>query len=400
MKQPHPSNPLYMSFCRYVAVGNEPFLKSYNGAYLNVTYSALVNIQKALAAVNLGERVKATVPMNADVIQAGTVPSGSIFRPDLSNVMSQIVIWLNQNDAPFTINIYPFLSLYNNKHFPVDYAFFDGAKSPVIDGPYTYRNVFEASYDSLLVALAAVGPSYAAMNIIVGEVGWPTDGDVNANLYYAKKFNQGFLNHVAQNRGTPRQPNTGIHFYLSSLIDEDMKSIAPGNFERHWGVFGYDGKPKYNLSLTGSNGPNLVQAPGVQYMTEQWCVYNPDSGDQSSVAATMAYACQNSDCTALGYGSSCNPFLDAAGNVSYAFNSYFQRQNQGLGTCSFNGLGKVVTRDPSIQNCKFMVQIAASSYLDSGAVAGAFETWGSLKAHLVSSAFMLFVTHFLLHQTI
>jgi hypothetical protein len=110
-------------------------------------------------------------------------------------------------------------------------------------------------------------------------------------------------------------------------------------------------------------------------MSDQWCVYNPgsaDSGSQqssSAIASSMSYACQNSDCTALGYGASCNPYLDAAGNVSYAFNSYFQRQNQGLGTCSFNGLGKIVTRDPSIQNCKFLVQIAAgapSYYADSG----------------------------------
>ena len=89
--------------------------------------------------------------------------------------MIQIVSWLSQNGAPFTINIYPFISLYDDPHFPTDYAFFDGAKNPVVDGTYTYQNVFDASYDSLVVVLTAAG--YGGMNIIVGEIGWTIDGD-------------------------------------------------------------------------------------------------------------------------------------------------------------------------------------------------------------------------------
>ena len=34
-----------------------------------------------------------------------------------------------------------------------DYAFFDGSKNPVVDGIYTYQNVFDASYDSLVFVL-------------------------------------------------------------------------------------------------------------------------------------------------------------------------------------------------------------------------------------------------------
>eukprot|EP00250_Pteridium_aquilinum_P033036 c5128_g1_i1 orf=230-1708(+) len=342
---------------KYVAVGNEPFLKSYNNTNLNTTYPALVNIQRALHAAKLGDQVKATVPMNADVIQAGDLPSESTFRPDISDLMTRIVTFLSQNGAPFTINIYPFISLYDDPYFPVDFAFFDGGNSPVMDGLFAYHNVFDASYDSLLAALAAAGP-FGTMSVIVGEIGWPTDGDVNANVPYAKKFNQGFLNHVMSKAGTPRRPNSAIQFYLFSLIDEDLKSIAPGNFERHWGIFQYDGRPKYPLSLTGVNGQNLVQASGVQYLERQWCIYNPSGGDQSTLGDSITYACTFSDCTSLGYGSSCNPYLDLEKNASYAFNNYFQRQNQGLGTCDFNGLGQVVSKDPSVQACEFMIQIA------------------------------------------
>ncbi|PQP91705.1 glucan endo-1 3-beta-glucosidase 8 [Prunus yedoensis var. nudiflora] len=38
---------------KYVAVGNEPFLTSYNGSFLNVTFPALQNIQNALNEAGL-----------------------------------------------------------------------------------------------------------------------------------------------------------------------------------------------------------------------------------------------------------------------------------------------------------------------------------------------------------
>eukprot|EP00249_Psilotum_nudum_P013475 c24352_g1_i1 orf=252-1745(+) len=341
---------------KYVAVGNEPFLTTYNDTFTDVTYPALQNIQKALNNANLGEQVKATVPLNADVLSTSSVPSGGAFRPDISELMKQIVSVMYENNCPFTINIYPFISLYNDKNFPMDYAFFDGTATPIQDGSNTYRNVFDASYDTLVAALEKLG--YPNMQIIVGEIGWPTDGDVNANIQYAEKFNQGLLNHALSNVGTPLRPNMPIDFYLFSLIDEDQKSIAPGNFERHWGVFRYDGQAKYPLSFTGS-GRNVIASTGVNYLPQRWCVLNTNA-DTSNLGDSITYACTNSDCTALGYGCSCNPYLDLKGNASYAFNQYYQRNNQGSGTCFFGGLGQLTTQNPSVGNCVFMVQVAYS----------------------------------------
>ncbi|KAK6137164.1 hypothetical protein DH2020_029089 [Rehmannia glutinosa] len=235
-------------FTRYVAVGNEPLLSTYNGTFLSTTVPALQNIQAALIKAGLGNRIKVTVPLNADVYQSSTPqPSTGDFRPDIHDLMLQIVSFLSQNGAPFTVNIYPFISLYNDPNFPVDYAFFDGFSSPIDDNGRTYTNVFDANYDTLVWALQKNG--FGNMTIIVGEVGWPTDGDRNANVGYAQRFNQGFMSHM--NRGTPMRQGP-VDAYLFSLIDEDAKSIQPGNFERHWGIFYYDGTPKYNLSL-GSN---------------------------------------------------------------------------------------------------------------------------------------------------
>ncbi|KAI7987304.1 Glucan endo-1,3-beta-glucosidase 5 [Camellia lanceoleosa] len=153
-----------------------------------------------------------------------------------------------------------------------------------------------------------------------------------------------------------------IDAYLFSLIDEDAKSIQPGNFERHWGIFNYDGTPKYNLTLTNSsNSGGLVAAHNVQYLAQQWCVMSSTvSLDDSEVAPSVSFACSHADCTSLGYGTSCGN-LDARENISYAFNSYYQEQNQLASACLFPNLSVVTTTDPSVGDCKFKIMIQTDS---------------------------------------
>ena len=351
-------------FLRYVAVGNEPFLSSYNGSFLNVTLPALQNIQRALNEAGVGDTIKATVPLNADVYNSPVdkpYPSAGRFRSDINGLMNEIVQFLNANKAPFTVNIYPFLSLYGNDHFPFDYAFFDGVSTPIVDpaSGIQYTNVFDANFDTLVSALRGVG--LGDMTILVGEVGWPTEGDKNANAGNAFRFYNGLLQKLATNRGTPLRPGY-IEVYLFGLIDEDIKSIAPGNFERHWGIFRYDGQPKFAIDLSGQGQNKLpVPAQNVEYLPTKWCMFDPNAKDLSKLADNINYACTFSDCTALGYGSSCNN-LDANGNASYAFNMYFQVQNQDEMACMFEGLAMVTTQNISQGTCNFTIQIDSSSF--------------------------------------
>jgi hypothetical protein len=67
----------------------------------------------------------------------------------------------------------------------------------------------------------------------MGELGWPTDGDANANLDYAQRFNQGFLYCMHCLRPGHAVVLGPVDAYLFSLIDEDRKSIQQSNFERH-----------------------------------------------------------------------------------------------------------------------------------------------------------------------
>nr|GMD54551.1 glucan endo-1,3-beta-glucosidase 6-like [Ipomoea batatas] len=340
---------------RYVAVGNEPYLKTYNGTYLRTTFPALQSVQSALIKAGLGNQVKVTVPLNADVYDTSSgLPSGGDFKADVHEYVLQMVKFLSDNGCPFTVNIYPFISLYNDPSFPVDYAFFDGDATPLNDGGTSYNNMFDANHDTLVWALQKNG--FGNLPIIVGEIGWPTDGDRNANVQYAEKFNQGFMAHIAGGKGTPMRPGP-INAYLFSLIDEDAKSIAPGNFERHWGIFYYDGQPKYSLNLGTISTGSLLPARGVQYQEKKWCVFKPNARlDDGEVASSVSYACSLADCTSLGFQTSCGG-MDARANISYAFNSFYQINNQEDEACKFSGLGAVTRSDPSTGTCRYQVMI-------------------------------------------
>ncbi|KAL8204805.1 hypothetical protein R6Q57_010428 [Mikania cordata] len=120
------------------ATGNEPFLNDYKDKYINSTLLALQNIQKALDDAKLGDKIKASVPFNGDIFmspQWRPIPSAGLFRPDVSDEVEDIADFLAKNNAPFIVNIHPFLSL------------------------------------AMGDALKQIG--HENMTIVVGEIGWP-----------------------------------------------------------------------------------------------------------------------------------------------------------------------------------------------------------------------------------
>ncbi|KAK4755113.1 hypothetical protein SAY87_008870 [Trapa incisa] len=346
---------------RFVAVGNEPFLMSNAGQYLNYVLPALLNVQQSLARANLAGSIKLVVPCNADAYEAD-LPSQGTFRPELTEIMTQLVSFLNTNGSPFVVNIYPFLSLYGSPDFPQDFAFFEGTAHVVTDGSNIYTNAFDGNFDTLVAALTKIG--YGQMPIVVGEVGWPTDGALSANISAAQAFNQGLIKHILSNQGTPLRPGVPpVDIYLFSLLDEGAKIVEPGNFERHWGIFSFDGQAKYALNL-GLGNELLKNARNVEYLPSRWCVADP-SKDLSNVANHFGLACSVADCTTLNYGGSCNG-IGVNGNISYAFNSYYQLQKQNSQSCDFDGIGMVTFLDPSVGECRFLVGVTETGFANFG----------------------------------
>lgn len=325
---------------------------------MHTTLPALKNVQKALNEAGVGDKIKATIPQNADVYDSGSAgPSAGNFRADIRELMIEIVNFLKENNAPFVVNIYPFLSLYQNPDFPVEFAFLDGGAKPVQDKNIQYTNMFDANLDTLVWSLRKVeAPN---LDIIVGEIGWPTDGNKNANIKMAQRFYNGFFKKMASKKGTPLHPGN-INAYLFSLTDENMKSIAPGNFERHWGIFRYDGQPKFAIDFSGQGNNKVpIGAKNVQYLPAKWCVFNHEVKDMKLVPPNIQYACERSDCTSLTYGGSCNN-LGSHGNISYAFNMYFQMNNQDFEACDFQGLAKIVQQNASTSECLFPIALQSA----------------------------------------
>lgn len=275
--------------------------------------------------------------------------------------MLQIIRFFKENSCPFTVNIYPFLSLYQNPSFPLDFAFFDEQGEEKMDKGVKYNNVFDANFDTLIWSLKKAKAD--DLRIIVGEVGWPTDGHSAATVTLADRFYKGLFKKLFANKGTPLKPGK-MEVYLFGLLDEDMKSVLPGFFERHWGIFQYDGKPKFPLDFTGKGRRIMpVAAKGVQYLDQQWCVVDKETGDLEKVGSEIDYACYHGDCSSLMWGSSCGK-LDQWGNASYAFNMYFQMQNQNVEACNFNGLAKLTKTNASQGSCLFPIQIVSGGYMN------------------------------------
>ena len=338
-------------------MSNEAFLKDYKDKYIRRVLPVLKSIKASLDKAGLGQKVQVTIPLNADIYETNNnLPSGGDFRANVTNEVVAILKFLNDNKAPIAINIYPFLSLYYDAKFPKEYAFFNATSNALVDGPITYTNAFDGNLDTLAAALEKHG--VGSMPIIVGEVGWPTDGDANANMENAQRFYQGLIDRINSKKGPPKRPNGMPDVYMFGLLDENAKSVLPGNFEPHWGIFNYDGTIKYQLDL--GNGKKLVPAKGVKYMKKQWCVlspkadiYNPKMKQNWKIACGVS-----TGCTSVSNGSSCEG-LDNRTKASYAFNAFYQVTNQNKEGCKFNGLSIITDKDPSPPNgtCKFDIAL-------------------------------------------
>ncbi|KAL4189657.1 hypothetical protein AMTRI_Chr08g208240 [Amborella trichopoda] len=342
-----------------IAIGDEPFLQIYKGQFQPYVVGAAINIQLALVKARLETRVKVVVPCNADAYLSNPsgLPSKGHFRPDLNSTMLQLLSFLSKNRSPFVINLYPFLNVYQNKSFPIDYAIFRPSSHHLKDGKSTYGNYLDQSIDTLITALSNLG--FGKMEVLIGKIGWPTDGSRNATSANARAFLQGLKDHLKSKSGTPLRPNRTIveEFYILSLLDENERKLINGGFERHWGVFTFDGQAKYQVDL-GQGSRDLVNSKGVEYMSLKWCVVN-NNKDISNVSAKVQEACAEADCTALLDGGSCFG-LGWPGNASYAFNSYYQAWNQTSEGCNFDGLGLITTVDPSVGQCRFPVGLNES----------------------------------------
>ncbi|PIN13144.1 Glucan endo-1,3-beta-D-glucosidase [Handroanthus impetiginosus] len=360
-----------------VHVGADPFSKFYQNTTYDNANDALRKIQEALAADGY-ENVTATISHFTDVLKPNIKkPSEADFRQDLKPKMLEFIRIINDSNAPFVLNMFPIYYVSEHK-WDIEFSFIDNKSNfSIEDNGRIYRNVFEFVYDSFLFALQKVGAPN--LKLMMGTIGWPTDGYPGANVKNAERFFKGFLPYIKNNKGTPLRPGASIDVFIHSLAEENLNKIYLGSFQRHWGVYRSTGEPKYKIDFTGE-GRDIypTTAKGVVLMPKRWCIFNNDTSDISKVKVEFDFACREADCTTLAPGGSCS-HLNFEQNVSYAFNRYFQMKAQSTekgNICDFKKLGMVVYDDPSVGTCIFPVEILAAEFADTNGLSrGGARAW-------------------------
>ncbi|KAJ8527606.1 hypothetical protein K7X08_015057 [Anisodus acutangulus] len=308
--------------------------------------------------------LKVTTPQLLDILRNVTKPSEGDFREDVKDRMMEFLDYVNKTGGPFVINIFPIYNVYKYG-FDVDFAFFDNkSKFKIVDGNNTYNNLFTFMYDTLVCALTKAG--YGNMDIIVGQIGWPTDGYMSASEENAEFFYRGLLKYVARKEGTPLRPNRDITMYFNSLTDENMILADYGPYQRHWGIYKHNGQPKYRIDFTMQDRdikPTVVK--GTVQMPKRWCVFDGMTDhNETVVLKDYEYACYDSDCSVFGAGATCD-HLSFAEKVSYAYNMRYQMKNQNMQKCELVG-AFISTTNPSTPDCEFPIQILTAEVVDGG----------------------------------
>ncbi|XP_030496086.2 glucan endo-1,3-beta-glucosidase [Cannabis sativa] len=231
---------------RYIAVGNEVFLK--DSFYAPHLVPTILNLHIALQTLGLADSIKLSSPQAASVLSTSYPPSSASFDPSLRFAMIPLLQFLTETGSPFMVNLYPYFSYINSKpeEVSLDYALFRSEPDRTVrDGAFEYSNVYDASIDALVYAMEKEG--FGGVTVAVTETGWPKSGGEAANVENAAVFNGNVVARAVRNAGTPRRPGVGVEVYLFDLFDENGK--VGEEFEKHFGIFGLDGVKAYGLDF-------------------------------------------------------------------------------------------------------------------------------------------------------
>ncbi|KAL9155087.1 hypothetical protein ABFS82_10G158800 [Erythranthe guttata] len=345
---------------RRIYIGVDAFSRGItNKTDLQAALTAYTSMQEAINEGSYADEIKVTMPHPDYVLNMEKVskPSEADFRHEIREEMHGFLRQLEANKAPLIIELLPIYQVINKK-LGIDFAGPTDSPSHVIEdvNGAVYTDYFTVLHDSFVWAIKKAG--VPDLDIVVGAVGWPTDGLPGANTSSAEHFYKHLLPYVTSNKGTPMRPGKPIDTYIHALTDENMNGdYFP--FARHWGIYRTNGEPKYKIDLSGQGRDIFpTKANGIMRMPERWCVYtNRVKGfNKSAVVEQFKLACRKADCTSLAPGGSCSG-LSFQNNVSYAFNMYFQTKFQDEGACSFGGYAVVVAEDPSTDGCVFPVEV-------------------------------------------
>eukprot|EP00252_Welwitschia_mirabilis_P011379 TRINITY_DN25593_c0_g1_i1.p1 TRINITY_DN25593_c0_g1~~TRINITY_DN25593_c0_g1_i1.p1 ORF type:complete len:526 (-),score=47.78 TRINITY_DN25593_c0_g1_i1:303-1880(-) len=338
-----------------IAVGSEVLTSIPNAALVLVP--AMKFIHSALVAADLDSQIKVSTPHDASLILDAFPPSQAHFNSSFSSVMKSLLEFLHDTGSYFMFNVYPYeIYMKSNGVLSLDEALFRpiSANQQPVD-PNTmlnYSNVFDWEIDAVYNAMSALNVS--GVKVVVTESGWPSAGDPNepdATVQNARTYNLNLIRHVLNGSGTPAHPGVPVNTYIYELFNEDLRPGA--NSERSYGIYSGNSTPVYDLRFDGSGSVVSANASAGSG-NGLFCVALP-TADSTALQAALDWACGQgkADCHDIQPGGSCYDPDTLVDHASYAFDSYFQKQNQASGSCDFNGVANITSSDPSEGSCVY-----------------------------------------------
>ncbi|KAH6796367.1 hypothetical protein C2S51_037353 [Perilla frutescens var. frutescens] len=254
-----------------ISVGNEIDPESELGPFV---LPAMQNIYRAVRDAGLEAKIKVSTSIKTDLLRKSYPPQAGEFKCSLNWYIRPILEFLRDTDTSLLVNIYPFFAYINDrKNINLSFALLQPNSGVVIDGVY-YDNLYYAMVDAVDAAIdkvLAASPALFSLGLKArrgnqnskgSESNWPSAGGGKpsgaAEVGYTAGLDNDeevttienariYTNNLMRivKHGTPRNPGRRLETYIFAMFDENQK---PGpEYERHFGIFYPDGKPKYPL---------------------------------------------------------------------------------------------------------------------------------------------------------
>ncbi|VVB17350.1 unnamed protein product [Arabis nemorensis] len=339
-----------------ILVGNE-VISTANHLFIRNLVPAIQSLHTALVSVSLHRRIQISTPHSLGILSDSTPPSSAKFRRGYdTHVLKPLLSFLRTTDSPLVVNPYPFFGYSIDT---LDYALF--RPNPGLFDQHSkvlYTNMFDAQLDSVYSAMDRLG--YSDVEIVVGEIGWPSEGDegqIGVDVSTAAEFNKNLVARVNSGIGTPLMPNRTFETYIFALFNENLKS-GPTS-ERNFGIFRSDLTPVYDIGILRptvrtSNPENNPRSPPVGGSSEKrWCV-TKSGAETVALQRNIDYVCGlGLDCRPINENGPCFFPNTVKAHSAYAMNLFYQTMGKHEFDCDFDKTGEITKIDPSYGSCEY-----------------------------------------------